>query len=146
MHWPPSYPPKGGRPKRNGMDDYSYYTAAPYIYKLLREFARKNRAKPTEAEMVLWRELRGSQLGVPFRRQHIIGEYIADFVCLPAKIIIELDGRYHSLPEQQISDEERTQWLEQHGFKVIRFTNEQVLCDIENILLMIKKNIIYGTE
>ena len=128
------------------MDDYSYSTAAPYIYKLLKEFARENRAKPTEAEMVLWRELRGSQLGVPFRRQHIIGEYIADFVSLPAKIIIELDGRYHSLPEQQISDEERTQWLEQHGFKVIRFTNEQVLCDIENVLLMIKRNIIYGTE
>ena len=128
------------------MDDYSYCTAAPYIYKLLKEFTRENRAKPTEAEMVLWRELRGSQLSVPFRRQHIIGEYIADFVSLPAKIIIELDGRYHSLPEQQISDEERTQWLEQHGFKVIRFTNEQVLCDIENVLLMIKKNIIYGTE
>lgn len=128
------------------MDDYSYCTAAPYIYKLLKEFARENRAKPTEAEMVLWRELRGSQLGVPFRRQHIIGEYIADFVSLPAKIIIELDGHYHSLPEQQISDEERTQWLQQHGFKVIRFTNEQILCDIENVLLMIKKNIIYGTE
>ena len=128
------------------MDDYSYSTAAPYIYKLLKEFARENRAKPTEAEKVLWRELRGSQLGVPFRRQHIIGEYIADFVSLPAKIIIELDGRYHSLPEQQISDEERTQWLLQHGFKVIRFTNEQVLCDIDNVLLTIKKNIIYGTE
>jgi very-short-patch-repair endonuclease len=128
------------------MDDYSYCTAAPYIYKLLKEFARENRAKPTEAEMVLWRELRGNQLGVTFRRQHIIGEYIADFVSLSTKIIIELDGRYHSLPEQQISDEERTQWLKQHGFKVIRFTNEQVLCDIDNVLLTIKKNMIYGTE
>ena len=128
------------------MDGYSYCTAAPYIYKLLKEFARENRARTTEAEMVLWRGLRGHQLGVPFRRQHIIGEFIADFVCLPARIIIELDGRYHSLPEQQISDEERTQWLQQHGFKVIRFTNEQVLCDIDNVLLSIKKNIIYGTE
>ena len=128
------------------MDDYSYCTAAPYNYRLLKAFARENRAKPTEAEMVLWRELRGNQLGVTFRRQHIIGEYIADFVSLSTKIIIELDGRYHSLPEQQISDEERTQWLKQHGFKVIRFTNEQVLCDIDNVLLTIKKNMIYGTE
>ena len=128
------------------MDDYSYCTANPYSYKLLKEFARENRAKPTEAEMVLWRELRGNHLGVPFRRQHVIGEFIADFACLPAKTIIELDGRYHSLPEQQISDEERTQWLQQHGFKVIRFTNEQVLYDIDNVLLTIKKNITYGTE
>ena len=128
------------------MDDYSYCTAAPYMYKLLKEFAQENRAKPTEAERALWRELRGRQLGQPFRRQHIIGEFIADFVCLPAKLIVELDGHYHSLPEQQISDEERTKWLQQHGFIVIRFTNEQVLCDIDNVLLTIKKNMIYGTE
>ena len=74
------------------------------------------------------------------------GEFIADFVCLPIKLIVELDGRYHSLPEQQISDEERTRWLQQYGFRVIRFTNEQVLCDIDNVLLTIKKNMIYGTE
>ena len=128
------------------MNDYSYCTAAPYIYKLLKEFAQENRAKPTEAERVLWRELRGRQLGQPFRRQHIIGEFIADFVCLPAKLIVELDGRYHSLPEQQLSDEERTRWLQQYGFIVVRFTNEQVLCDIDNVLLTIKKNMIYGTE
>ena len=128
------------------MADYSYCTAAPYVYKLLKSFAQENRANPTEAEMVLWRELRGNQLGEPFRRQHIIGEFIADFACLPAKLVVELDGRYHSLPEQQISDEERTQWLKRYGFNVIRFTNEQVLCDIDNVLLTIKKNMIYGTE
>ena len=128
------------------MDDYSYCTAAPYIYALLKKFAQENRANPTEAERLLWRTLRGSQLGQPFRRQHVIGEFIADFVCLPIKLIVELDGRYHSLPEQQISDEERTRWLQQYGFRVIRFTNEQVLCDIENVLLTIKKNVIYGTE
>ena len=128
------------------MADYSYCTAAPYVYKLLKRFAQENRANPTEAEMVLWRELRGNQLGEPFRRQHIIGEFIADFACLPAKLVIELDGRYHSLPKQQISDEERTQWLKRYGFNVIRFTNEQVLCDIDNVLLTIKKNMIYGTE
>lgn len=95
--------------------------------------------------MVLWRELRGSQLGEPFRRQHIIGEFIADFVFLPKKIVVELDGRYHSLPEQQISDEERTRWLQQYGFKVVRFTNEQVLCDLDKTVGTIK-DIIYGTK
>jgi 5-methyltetrahydrofolate--homocysteine methyltransferase len=84
-------------------------------------------------------------MGQPFRRQHIIGEFIADFVCLPTKLIIELDGRYHSLPEQHISDEQRTQWLQHQGYRVVRFTNEQVLYDLENTIKNIKE-LIYETK
>ena len=75
-------------------------------YPLLWKFAKENRNKPTEAERLLWFYLSNKQLGVRFRRQHIIGQYIADFACLEKMLIIELDGGYHSLPEQQISDEQ----------------------------------------
>ncbi len=112
-----------------------YETADPMAYGLLKKFVREHRSNPTEAEIALWEQLRGKQLdGYKFRRQHIIGNYIADFVCLPKKLIIEVDGLIHQLPENKISDEERTQWLQSQGFKVIRFTNEEVLQDTENTL------------
>ncbi len=88
--------------------------------------------------MILWKFLRSDQLGAHFRRQHIIGDYIADFACLPLRLIIELDGGYHELPTQQVNDEERTKWLENKGFKVIRFSNEKVLGDIEGTIIKIK--------
>jgi very-short-patch-repair endonuclease len=124
---------------------HSYCTANPFTYKLLKDFALSNRKHPTQAESLLWEAVRGKQMGQPFRRQHIIGEFIADFVCLPTKLIIELDGRYHSLPEQQISDEQRTQWLQHQGYKVVRFTNEQVFHDLENTIKNIKE-LIYETK
>ena len=83
--------------------------------------------------------LRAGELGQPFKRQHIIGEFIADFVCLPAKLIIEVDGKYHQLPEQQASDEERQEWLEAKGFTVLRFTNEEVICNTDNVIETIEQ-------
>lgn len=109
-------------------------TADTINYHLLKDFARENRYHPTEAESILWNYLKGYSLHYPFRRQHIIGNFIADFVCLPKKLIIEIDGGYHQLPEQQISDEERTLWLEQQGFKLIRFTNEEIIGNIETVI------------
>ena len=117
---------------------YSYQTADPMTYRLLKEFAAKQRAIPTEAESLLWNFLRASQMGVRYRYQHIIGEYIADFACVTNKLIIEIDGLYHSLPEQKISDEERTEWLERNGWRVIRFTNEEIFSNLENVLERIK--------
>lgn len=113
---------------------YGYQTADPGLYGLLKEFAKKNRNNPTEAESILWEYLSDSQLGQPFKRQHIIGEFIADFICIPAMLIIEIDGGYHQLPKQQVSDEQRQEWLEAQGYTVIRFTNEEVISDIDNIL------------
>jgi len=118
-----------------------YFTADPTLYDILKQFAKENRQKETLAETILWKFLRGCQLGVNFRRQHIIGDYIADFACLPLKLIVELDGGYHQLPEQQLSDEERTTWLNSKGFKVLRFSNEEVIGNIEGTLETIKKNI-----
>ena len=120
------------------MSTYNYQTADPLLYSLLKEYAYRMRINPTEAESILWQQLRGKALGQPFRRQHIIGPFIADFICVTRKLILEIDGGYHQLPDQQISDEERTQWLEAKGYKVIRFTNEEVIADIDSVINTIK--------
>ena len=118
-----------------------FKTANPLSYSLLKDFAIENRKHPTQAESVLWEMVKGKQLGVVFKRQHIIGDYIADFYCPKAKLVIELDGGYHQLPNQQVSDAERTQWLEEHGYKVVRFTNEEVIGNTEQTLNQIKRYI-----
>ena len=123
---------------------YDYQTADPCLYKRLKRYARENRNRSTESEEILWELLRAKQLGVPFKRQHIRGDYIADFVCLPAKLIVEIDGGYHQLPEQQMSDEQRTEWLQRRGYKVLRFTNEEIIADTNNVLEKIKQNIIWN--
>ena len=121
--------------------NYDYCTADQFNYQLLKEFANNNKKHPTEAESILWDFLKRSGLGKPFRRQHIIGNYIADFFCLPARLIIEIDGGYHQLPQQKNDDETRTEWLKKEGFHVIRFTNEEVISNIESVLQTIKEHI-----
>ena len=118
---------------------YDYQTADPMLYSLLKDLAKKNREHPTPAEAALWKFLKNNALGCTFKRQHIVGAYIADFICIQARLIIEIDGGYHQLPEQQISDLERQQWLESQGFKVIRFTNEEVMADIERVIDTIER-------
>ena len=80
-------------------------------------------------------------LDAKFRRQHIIGQFIADFVSLRDKLIIEIDGAYHNYPDQTISDAQRTEILNGLGFRVIRFTNSEVLCDTDNVLDKIKNEL-----
>lgn len=108
--------------------------ASPDRYGLLREFAKENRKHQTLAESFLWERLRRNQLGVEFRRQYVIGDYIADFVCLDEGLIIEVDGAYHAERDQHDDDMVRTANLEQIGFKIIRFRNEEVLMNVEKVL------------
>ena len=117
---------------------YYYHQADPTLYSKLKDFAKKNRSNPTEAERILWHYLKDKQLG-HFRRQYIIGDYIAVFVCLRTNLIIELDGGYHQLPEQQMSDEARTQWLESRGFRVVRFSNDELIVASEKVIQKIKE-------
>ena len=95
----------------------------------------------TEAESVLWQCLRAKQLKVQFLRQHVIGDYIVDFACRESGLIVEVDGAYHSEPVQQDADEIRQHDLEGYGYRVIRFTNEEVLCDIDNVISKIEKEL-----
>ena len=119
----------------------SYRTASPDRYDLLKAFARENRNNPTLAELLLWKHIRNKLLGTRFLRQHIIGDYIVDFVSLSDGLVIEVDGAYHAEYEQMEMDEARTYALEQMGFKVIRFTNEEILYNIEQVKCKIMKNI-----
>lgn len=93
------------------------------------------RKDPTPAERKLWARLRNDQLGVTFRRQHAVGNYIPDFCSPKAKLVIELDGSQHL--EQVAYDEERTKYLESLGYKVIRFWNNDVLNKIDDVILAI---------
>lgn len=113
-------------------------SASPDWYGMLKENAKQNRNNMTLAERTLWDELKGCKLGVRFYRQHIIADFIVDFMCHDDGLIIEVDGGYHSEPRQIESDITRTKRLENLGYKVIRFTNEEVLYDMDNVLSEIK--------
>ncbi|MBP3213016.1 MAG: endonuclease domain-containing protein [Prevotella sp.] len=118
-----------------------WQTADKQAYTAVENNAVKNRRPMTPAEERLWQELRGNKLGIHFRRQHVIGIYIADFVSLKNHLVIEIDGEYHLNPEQQESDRIRTAYLQQQGFRVIRFTNSQVLTDIDSVMSRIIKSL-----
>lgn len=127
--------PKGGTPKQDVKGELYWKTANPVNYGLLKEFCKTMRNIPTEAEKVLWEALSGKKLeGYKFRRQHILGNYIADFICLKENIIIEVDGLIHQLPDNIASDIERTKWLEEQGYRVIRFTNDEVINRLNEVL------------
>ena len=116
-----------------------YKTAAPDRYGILKAYARENRRNATLAENVLWNELRNNNMGVEFLRQHIIGDYIVDFVSREEGLVIEVDGGYHSEPRQQEDDKVREEVLEKMGYHIIRFTNEEVLNDIEKVTDQIER-------
>lgn len=119
-----------------------YRTAGTYDYALLKDFARSMRHSPTAEESVLWRYLRNNQLGYKFRRQHVVGHYIADFLCLDKKLIVELDGKYHTLPGQIEDDVTRQHWLEENGYTILRITNEELLVSTDNAIQKIKDKLL----
>ena len=117
-----------------------YKTAYPDRYELLKAFARENRKQMTLAESVLWEALRkGSLSGHKFLRQHVIGDFIVDFLCRDDGLILEVDGGYHSEPQQEVSDAERDEWLEHQGYTVMRFSNDEVLYNLNNVLITIER-------
>ncbi len=96
----------------------------------------------TEAEKLLWRELRNRRLkGFKFRRQHPISHFIADFFCHEARLIIEVDGGIHGIEDQKEYDFMRSNEIEQLGIKVIRFTNEEIEQDIKRVLERIEETL-----
>ena len=94
----------------------------------------------------MWEQLRDSKLGVKFRRQHPIEDFISDFACLQKGLIVEVDGGYHDSQEQQQLDEHRTQILQEKGFTILRFSNEEILANVYLVRDKIKKALIADTE
>ena len=102
---------------------------------VMRRRAKKLRTQSTDSERHLWYYLRANRLGYKFKRQVPIGSYIVDFACLEKRLIIELDGGQHS--DNQKYDLDRTAWLNQRGFTVLRFWNHDVLQQTESIIEVI---------
>ena len=100
-----------------------------------------NRREMTMSESVIWEHLRKMK-DFHFRRQHPIGDYIADFICLKKKFIIEIDGGYHYSREQQEEDAIRTIDLERLGYSVLRFDNDAVLYDIQTVMEIINEKLL----
>ena len=130
----PSTPPEGELVKT--LDRYR--TANPLTYELLKKHSKDMRSNPTEAEKALWELLRAKKMGYKFRRQHAIGDFIVDFICLSKQLVIEVDGAYHNEPQQKEADDMREQILKDLGYEVLRFTNEEVLVNTDAVLGRIK--------
>ena len=137
-HYPfetsPLNPPQGDFKKEK-----PYNTANPILYEILKENAKNHRKNPTNAEEVLWHNLSGKQLeNYKFRREHIIEDIIVDFVCLKENLVIEVDGGYLNTPEIKELDKLKKEILKSHGYRVIRFTNDEVLFKLDRTLRLIK--------
>ena len=105
-------------------------------------FARNLRRNESDAERKLWSKLRSRQFeNLKFRKQHPIGKYIVDFVSFEKKIIIEVDGSQHMEPRNNEKDMERTKYLEDEGYTVLRFWNNDVLTNIEGVGLKLLEQI-----
>ncbi|SES90425.1 DUF559 domain-containing protein [Prevotella sp. kh1p2] len=120
---------------------FDYETGDPVHYSLLKKMAAENKLFATDAERALWSMLKANNIGLKFRRQHIIGDYIVDFVNLSHKLIVEVDGKYHFKGEQPVKDAIRTEELRQKGYHMLRLTNDEVIGNSFQVINKIKKKI-----
>jgi cyclase len=123
--------------KSKALDYELYYGTNPDLMRL----AVDQRKNMTEAEKVIWGEIRAKKLGVRFRRQHPIGQFIADFYCHERKLVIEIDGSIHEIDSIKDHDEGRDHEMRQLGIRVLRFTNKEVLSNLFNVLSVLKKEL-----
>jgi very-short-patch-repair endonuclease len=108
-------------------------------FKKKRRELRKNMPLP---EVILWQKIRANQLGVKFRRQHQIGDYILDFYCPEKKLGIEIDGESHFISSEiQKRDESRDQNLAKKKIKILRFLNPEIMKNLEGVLIEIVEEI-----
>jgi very-short-patch-repair endonuclease len=106
--------------------------------------ARQLRRNMTVAEILMWRALRDRRIGVKFRRQVPIGPYIADFVCIDAQLVVELDGVTHEQPGRQIYDAGRDKWLRAQGWHILRFSNDLVTGGTDIVVAQIREIVAPG--
>jgi very-short-patch-repair endonuclease len=117
-----------------------YARTSTELWEALKPLTRQMRHNPTEAENALWQRLRDKGIGVKFRRQHAIDRFIVDFYCAKSKLLIEVDGGIHDYTKEE--DAIRQEFLEEvHGLRMLRFTNDEVLKNIELVLECIKESL-----
>ena len=113
-----------------------YFGATPAVIKKAKELRKYD----TDEEKILWTKLNRNQiLGLQFRRQHPIDRFIADFYCAKIKLVVDVDGSIHELPENKEYDIGRSEILNDFGITVIRFSNEQIINEIDKTIIKIKK-------
>ncbi len=110
----------------------------------LRQRAKEMRANPTSAESWLWHHLKGKQLGYKFRRQHVIDRFIVDFYCAKAQLVIEVDGEVHRYTGDH--DIARQEFLEALELRFLRFTNDDVMHNLEGVIAAIKRALPPGDQ
>jgi very-short-patch-repair endonuclease len=104
--------------------------------------AKDLRQRMTRAETLLWRYIKAHRIeGLGFRRQVPLGDYIADFVCHSGRVIVELDGESHDFESRRKIDRRRDAWFESQGYAVLRFTNDQVLRELEGVVHVIRETV-----
>ncbi len=127
--------PRGGTKVGKGVVDWMEVTPE-YKIRLVRELRRRQ----TRSEARLWEQLRARRLGgLKFRRQRPIGRFIADFCCEEARLVVEVDGPIHNLPEQRNHDEERAPCIEGRGYLILRVSNTDVMTDLWSVLDRIRQ-------
>jgi BirA family biotin operon repressor/biotin-[acetyl-CoA-carboxylase] ligase len=109
------------------------------VGKRLTPTARKLRAEPTDAEKRLWSRLRAKQLGVQFTRQYPVAGFVVDFACRSARLAVELDGGQHA---DSAADDSRTALIDAHGYRVIRFWNNDVLGNTDGVIARILEELV----
>jgi cyclase len=117
------------------MEQNMFFGASRFIF----ENAKALRKNMTDAEQILWGYLKAKPNGFKFRRQHPLGIYIADFYCHKLKLVIELDGSVHDNEEVKKNDVLRQKLIEEDGLNVIRFTNKEVMNNIQNVLALLER-------
>ena len=108
------------------------------VRKIQRDRAKRMRREMTRAETLLWRRLKADRLsGLGFRRQTPMGNYIADFVAHSCKLVVELDGESHDFEERLRHDARRDEWFASRGYRMLRFTNDDVMKNLEGVVIAI---------
>lgn len=134
-----NYPHAADFPNPMKADKSNYYAYNPH----LKERAKSLRKNMTKAEACLWKYALRARMrkGFSFKRQRSVLQFIADFMCKELKLIIEVDGPIHDLPEVQFRDQFREEKLREAGFTILRFTNEEVLTNINGVIQAIDAKI-----
>ncbi|MDO9155184.1 MAG: homocysteine S-methyltransferase family protein [Paludibacter sp.] len=115
-----------------------YFTTTADNWRILQPIAKEMRKNPTEAENLLWQTLRRKSTGYKIKRQQVVDKYIADFICIEKRVIIEIDGEIHKIKENNEHDVERTKVLNAQGYDVLRFSNKSVIETITKVAKEIK--------
>ena len=110
------------------------------VDKIQRDRARHLRRTMTRAETLLWRHLNANRLaGFGFRRQSPMGRYIADFVAHSCRLVVEVDGESHDFESRRLHDSRRDEWFASRGYRVLRFTNDDVMKNLEGVVIAIRQ-------